>query len=87
MSIVDIDEELEQIKNNATTEEYAVSPDERHLYHVLLLKGNRYNPKTGAELAKPFIQKFAVKDFKNFQAYAAQLGYTEVTILFDPTKQ
>ena len=86
MGIVDIDDELEQIKDTATTKEYAVSQDERNLYHVLLLKGNRYDPKTGAELASPFIQKFAAKDFKNFQTYATQLGYTEVTILFDPTK-
>lgn len=66
-------------------EAYAVSPEEKDLYHVRLSLKNSFDPQTGKRIVKPFVQKYNVKMWKNIYDTIIAQGYN-VEILHDPTK-
>lgn len=80
-----IEEEEKKLTAASKQISYEVAEDEKGLYHVLLRKGSKHDSDTGKPLGVAYIQKFGVKDFINFKANHILLGFTEMTILHDPT--
>lgn len=54
---------------------YVVKPKERHLIHILMYTGPRFNPTTGEDTAEYRTQIFNVNEFSNFENNAIRLGY------------
>lgn len=64
---------------------YLPDKKERHLYHAVLDKPI-HDKKTGERLSKPFVQKYTVSDWKQFESINQKsLGYT-AKVVWDPTK-
>lgn len=80
-------EETEQPKAGSDSDEekkvaYSVPKGEEGQFHVKLQRPG-FDQKTGKRLHKPFIQKFAKREWKNFLLHKQGL---EHEILHDPTK-
>lgn len=68
---------------NVTPENYIVPENEKHIYHCKI-EIVQFNPKNGARLSRPRIQKFGKKMFENnIQHNLAKQGYS-VEILYNP---
>lgn len=66
-----------------TSDNYKVPTGEEKLYHIKQ-EIKQYNPKTGAKISVPSIQKFGPKVFKAIvERNLRRLGY-EIEILHDP---
>lgn len=66
-----------------TADNYKVPTGEEKLYHIKQ-EIKQYNPKTGAKISVPSIQKFGPKVFKAIvERNLRRLGY-EIEILHDP---
>lgn len=76
-----VDESLAEGEKEA----YAVSSEEKDLYHVRLSLKNSFDPQTGKRIVKPFVQKYNVKMWKTIYDTIIAQGYN-VEILHDPTK-
>lgn len=48
--------------------------EETDVYHVNIQKGTRFDPITGKEIGKPYVQKFSIAEFRHFEKHAAALG-------------
>lgn len=59
------------------------NPKEINLFHVKLER-EAFDSKTGQRLSKPFIQKFTIPDWNQFEKNSTGLGYS-VNILWNPT--
>lgn len=57
---------------------------QEHLAHVKIVKGKRFNPETGDEISKPYIQTFTRSEFRVFEQAAERLGYKILEILHKP---
>lgn len=83
--LADVNEELE-----ATTAEeekkpsYTPKKGTEKLVHLSIVKGRRFNPNTGKEETKPFVQMFTFSEWQLFKKNFAGLGYTIVGVLHDP---
>lgn len=62
---------------------YIVPDGERAFYHVIM-ENKQYDPKTGAKLSRPRLQKFKAATFKKLRPNFERQGYT-LDILYDPT--
>lgn len=57
---------------------------ERDLYHVILEKPFHDNA-TGKKLSPPaYTSKFSIPDFHQFERFAKSLGFTVVTVIWNP---
>lgn len=84
---VDLDE---QIENNAKAlfeceDEYDVPKGTEGMVHLLIVRGRRFNPKTGKEESRAYTQIFSVNEFNLFKKNANLLGYSVLKVLHDPT--
>lgn len=82
-----VDKDNEQPKAGSDSEEekkvaYSAPKGEEGQFHVKLQRPG-FDQKTGKKLHKPFIQKFAKREWKNFLLHKQGL---EHEILHDPTK-
>lgn len=84
MFLVDVSEVEEATKPKANR--YNVPASERHLFHVQLVHGRRFNPRTGKEESYPYIQKFTRSEWNLFKENCTNLGYIIIAILHEPTK-
>ena len=69
--IIDIETDGETQKSIG----YEVPEGEEGVYHVLQWRGNAFDPNTGEEVSKNYVQKYNAGDFKNFETHARGLGY------------
>ena len=67
--------------------EVAFTPkeEEKHLFHVELVKGMRFDPQTGKPISLPYVQMFDQRAWNQFKQHQAVLGY-ESKVLWDPTQ-
>lgn len=65
-------------------ETYVPKDEEKHLFHVELTKGQRFDPATGKQIAAPYVQMFDRTAWNQFKQHEAVLGYTS-RVLWDPT--
>jgi hypothetical protein len=79
--LVDVDDIIEAKKESVV---YKVPKGEEKLVHLKIVNGHRFNPSTGKEESKPFIQKFTYGEFTVFKNSYSMLGYIVVEVLHDP---
>ena len=79
--LVDVDDIIEAKEKS---EVYKVPKGEEKLVHLKIVNGRRFNPNTGKEESKPFIQKFTYGEFTVFKNSHSMLGYIVVEVLHDP---
>lgn len=80
--LVDIDDALEE--KPAVKSNYKVIPGNEKMVHLSLIRGRRFNPLTGKEESKPFVQLFTFSEWQLFKKNYANLGYIIVDVLHDP---
>ena len=76
--LVDVDDIIEDKAN------YKVKPGTEKMVHLSLVRGRRFNPHTGKEESKPFIQLFTFSEWQLFKKNFTGLGYTIIAALHDP---
>ena len=91
LSIVDLEEAIEERKNQEATEKgktsekkYTPKKGTEKLLHLSLVRGRRFNPRTGKEETKPYIQFFTYGEWLVFKQNYKLLGYTILAVLHDP---
>ena len=72
--------------NKALSEGPAFVVDPRYSRNVILrvYKGNRYDERTGKEVAKLFIMNMTKNEFDRFKTYHNCLGLNVAEVLHDP---
>lgn len=81
--LVDIDDIIEEkLKEQGPV--YSVPDGTEKMVHLLLVKGRRFNPHTGAEESKEYKQMFTYAEWQLFRQNFAALGYTIARVLHDP---
>ena len=78
--IVDIEELIEDIIEAS----YKIKPGTEKMVHLSLVQGRRFNPNTGKEESKPFMQLFTFSEWQLFKKNFSRLGYIIVDVLHDP---
>ena len=78
--VVDIEELIEDIIEAS----YKVKPGTEKMVHLSLVQGRRFNPNTGKEESKPFLQLFTFSEWQLFKKNFSRLGYIIVDVLHDP---
>ena len=84
--IADIDEELKAFYAEEEKAEPTYVPEKgtEKMVHVMISRGRRFNPQTGKEESKPYMQYFTHGEFLLFKKNAALLGYVIMKVLHDP---
>ena len=84
--IADIDESTnaENPTEGAETSGYKPEEGTENLFHVEVVRGHRYNPHTGKEESRPYVQLFTKSEFEVFEKHAKNLGYEIIKILYKP---
>lgn len=71
-------------ETEATAEKYVPAKGTEKLVHVQLAKGRRFNPNTGKEETKPYVQTFTFGEWQLFEKNYKRLGFTVLSVLHDP---
>ncbi len=83
--LVDLEEIIDQkMLEEPATPSYIPEPGTENMVHLSIVRGRRFNPMTGAEISKPFIQKFTFAEWQLFKNNFKGLGYTIMEALHDP---
>lgn len=85
--LVDLDEAIEE--KEAITEEpiassYVPEKGTENMVHLSVVHGRRFNPNTGKEESKPYVQLFTFPEWQLFKKNFARLGYAIMDVLHDP---
>lgn len=76
--LIDVEEILEEkMKNN-------IKPGTEKMVHLSLVQGRRFNPNTGKEESKPFVQMFTFSEWQLFKKNFNRLGYVIMGVIHDP---
>ena len=70
--------------SQVTKDNYIVPETEQGFYHVVM-EVKQFDPKTGAKISVPRLQKFNAQTFKKLRDNFERQGYT-MEILHDPTE-
>lgn len=81
--LVDIDEALQGQKKNV----YKPAAGTENRVHVKMVRGRRFNPYTGKEESKPYVQMFTFSEWLLFKINHKGLGYEIEEILYNPYKE
>ena len=84
LDIVDIEDVLEEKTSSANSDEYKPKAGTEKLVHLSIVKGRRFNPMTGKEESKPYIQLFTFAEWQLFKKNFKGLGYSIMKVLHDP---
>ena len=96
--LVDIEELIEKKESEATTEEstekkeseatttdkYVPAKGTEKLVHLKISKGRRFDPESGKEITKPYVQTFTYGEWKLFQQNHKNIGFVIVETLHNP---
>lgn len=82
--IVDIEDVLEEKTSSTSDGEYEPKAGTEKLVHLSIVKGRRFNPMTGKEESKPYIQLFTFAEWQLFKKNFKGLGYSIIKVLYDP---
>lgn len=83
MAISDLEETAESKKAFAKSN-YEVKPGTEDLIHLRIVKGLRFNPKTGKAESKPYVQLFTHSEWRVFKEHFKGLGYLILGVMHDP---
>ena len=83
--LVDVEEliETKEDEPEALTE-YTPKKGTEKLVHAKISKGRRFDPNTGKELTKPYIQMFTYGEWKLFQQNHKSIGFVVLEVLHNP---
>lgn len=84
--IADIDDLIEEAKAIEAAEAAKYKPEEgtENMLHLKVVKGRRFNPMTGEEQSKAYVQTFNKGEWDNFKKFHTSIGYTILEVLHDP---
>ncbi len=85
---VDLEELISSKEAEAKVEAEAkeeIPANVKHLAHLVICKGRRFNPNTGKEETKPYTQTFTASELRIFLAHYKVLGYQILKVLHNPT--
>lgn len=89
-SLVDVSEaleSLEKVETDQSTGTYVPKPGTEGFYHVSMIQGRKkFNEETGEQIAFPFVQMFTPGEYKHFSVFGKHLGYSDIKVVWDPTK-
>lgn len=69
---------------NAQKKTYVPAKGTEKLVHLSIVRGHRFDPKTGAEKTKPYVQLFTYGEALLFAKNHSRLGFDIVEVLHDP---
>ena len=78
-AIVDLEEQIE------LAADYVPEKGTEKCVHLKVVKGRRFNPRTGKEESAPYTQIFTPNEYNLFKQYYALIGYQVIEVLHDPT--
>lgn len=92
--LIDLEEEIAALEvkevaagTKGKTEKYVPEPGSEGFYHVRMTKGKKkFDPETGEQFNFPFVQTFTKGEYKHFAEFGSALGYVDIEVLWDPTK-
>ena len=91
LGLVDLEEYIEERKKQEeTTQEstestaYVPAKGAEKMVHLAIVHGRRFNPNTGKEESKPYIQLFTFGEWQLFKQNYKMLGFSIVKVLHDP---
>lgn len=83
--LVDVEELIEEkAKEPVTSTEYVPKKGTEKLVHARISKGRRFDPSTGEELTKPYVQMFTYGEWKLFQQNHKSIGFVVLEVLHNP---
>lgn len=81
--LVDVEELIEE-KANEPEAKYVVKKGTEKLVHARISKGRRFDPTTGEEITKPYVQMFTYGEWKLFQQNHGSIGFVILEVLHNP---
>lgn len=95
--LVDVEELIEEKANEEGAKEnneeakdaseYTPKKGTEKLVHAKISKGRRFDPTSGKELTKPYVQMFTYGEWKLFQQNHASIGFVILEVLHNPYDQ
>lgn len=82
--VVDLEEQIETAEEATETKKYEAPAGTEKMVHLMIIKGNRFDAKTGKEIAHPRFQIFNYGEWQLFKQNFTRLGYTITEVLHDP---
>ena len=83
--LVDVEELIEEkAKEPVTSTEYTPKKGTEKLVHARISKGRRFDPSTGEEITKPYVQMFTYGEWKLFQQNHKSIGFVVLEVLHNP---
>ena len=76
LSLAACEEEIEEFKK--------IVSEGASVLSLLIVQGRRFNPMTGNEESKPYVQTFKYNEWQVFKENYKNLGFTIVDVLKDP---
>lgn len=76
LSLAACEEEIEEFKKTVSDGDSVLS--------LLIVQGRRFNPMTGKEDSKPYVQTFKYNEWQVFKKNYKNLGFTIIDVLKDP---
>ena len=76
LSLAACEEEIEEFKKTVSEDASVLS--------LLIVQGRLFNPMTGKEESKPYVQTFKYNEWQVFKKNYKNLGFTIVDVLKDP---
>lgn len=81
--LVDIEELIEEKANEPETK-YVPAKGTEKLVHARISKGRRFDPTTGEEITKPYVQMFTYGEWKLFQQNSKSIGFVILEVIHNP---
>ena len=84
--LVDVEEVIEEkaSEQQEASVQYAPAKGTERLVHARISKGRRFDPNTGKEITKPYIQMFTYGEWKLFQQNCKSIGFVVLEVLHNP---
>ena len=92
--MVDVDEVISEKKAKAELAKPEEEPEKEPVYevpkgaenvvHARICKGRRFNPNTGAEESKSYVQMFTIGEWNLFKQFHQMQGYHILDVLYNP---
>ena len=82
--LADVEESLNSEAKDAMLNDYKPEAGTEKMVHAKIVKGRRFNSRTGAEESIPFVQLFSKGEFEVFEKNASNLGYEIIAVLYQP---
>lgn len=95
VTLVDVDEVISEKKAKAELakpeeepvsekDTYKVPKGSENVVHARICKGRRFNPNTGVEESKSYVQMFTIGEWNLFKQFHQMQGYHILEVLYNP---